>query len=366
MQAFSTAPVLITNSMLNKTLLKLKNLTLVIPSFERQDYLVRQINYWKDKNIYVIILDGSRFPLDLEKSPTAGMIHSCISYFHLPVSLEERLGFVLGRIQTKYAALLSDDEFFLPSSLISCIDYLDANADSVSCKGRALGFMWKDGRVMSREVYPNLSSCLVNSSDPEKRLIQHFSPYQMITLWSVMKADVFLKTIQCIAHSGKYKTAAAAEIQVSLVAAYSGKCKVIDELMWMRSFENKNIWWNDGNLSFADWYLDPENALDVYRFFEAIVHALGCENLSEGDLLVPFRSALEVYCNSCRKPVRTFFVLRLMRLFRRLVSRVLRISDRSWKSFGLSVREMEERQILVSRADLDEVELVVMHHHLSI
>ena len=352
--------------MLNNFLSTLENLTLVIPSFERQDYLVRQINYWKDKNISLAILDGSRFPLDLEKRLTFDIGQFNIRYFHLPVSIEERMSFVLDKIQTKYAALLSDDEFFLPHSLISCIEYLDANVDSVSCKGRALGFTWKNGRVMAREVYPSLADCRVNSFDPEERLIQHFSPYQMITLWSVLRADIFIKTVKAIAFSGKYKTAAAAELQVSLVAAYSGKCMVLDELMWMRSSENKNIWWNDGNLSFKDWYLDPKNILEVNRFFEAIVHALGFENPSERDFLMPFRNALEVYCNNCRKPAKSSFMLRLLRLFWRLISRVLCTSDRSWKLLRLSVREIEEQQIVVSRADLDEVELTVMHYHQSV
>lgn len=337
----------------------LSELTLVIPSFERQRYLIRQMNYWRDQNISLLVLDGSRFPLDYRGQLAFGNEPTCICYFHLPVSIEERLGFAVGKIKTKYAALLSDDEFFLPSALRSCIEYLDSHADTVCCKGRALGFAWRDGRPMARDVYPDIASCQVNSSDPEQRLLQHFSPYQMISLWSVSRVDIFLKSIQAISYSGKYKTAAAAEMQISLISAYSGKCKVIDELMWMRSFENKNIWWDYGNLSFVEWYRDPRNICEHRRFFDSIYFALGLQNCSRLDSLGPFRDALEAYCRNNRKPRKVSFAFRVCQMALRIASRLLPFRHSSWKSFGGFIRSVEAQGIKISRRDMDRIELYI-------
>jgi len=44
----------------------LKNLTIVLPTYERQDYLIRFLNYWSDKQAQIIVMDGSKKSLHYE------------------------------------------------------------------------------------------------------------------------------------------------------------------------------------------------------------------------------------------------------------------------------------------------------------
>ena len=79
----------------------LSDLTIVIPSYKRQKYLLRQILFWKDYDVNLLILDGS---------PTAAQeLLDCAGdhcrYIHLPISIEERFGIAAQMIETKYAAM---------------------------------------------------------------------------------------------------------------------------------------------------------------------------------------------------------------------------------------------------------------------
>jgi len=243
----------------------LSKLTIVIPSFERQHYLERQVNYWKDKRVKIIILDGSKCSWEYVFS------YENVKYFHIPETIEKRLLFAASRIDTEYSALLSDDEFFLPSALESCILQLDNNVDAVSCKGAALGFNYLGKDVVGFDVYPTLRNIFsINQSTSQERMLRHMRPYNMTTLWAVIRRDVFIATLKAMGSDGPFKSAATGELQTSLLVSYYGKCLIIDELMWLRSSENKNIWWQAGPLSIVDWYKDANNKHEIELFFNNI------------------------------------------------------------------------------------------------
>ena len=46
---------------------------------------------------------------------------------------------------------MGDDEYYIPSALDLCTDFLDKNLDYVSCMGRALGF----AQIRSELIYFN-------------------------------------------------------------------------------------------------------------------------------------------------------------------------------------------------------------------
>lgn len=341
----------------------LSSLTIVIPSFNRQSFLVRQFNYWRSINVHLIILDGSPLPVDSAHFFTNKFDNFDFNYFHLPVPLEERLGFVIDKIKTDFAALLSDDEFFLPHALQSCINYLSSNQDTVSCKGQALGFMWRHNKLLARNVYPELSRCCVSSSNPKHRLIQHFSPYQMISLWSVMRSSVFIKTLKAVAYTSKYETAAAAELQVSLITAYLGKCAVLDEIMWLRSSENANIWWDDGRLSFRDWYLD-ENLKDEHkRFFESIAYALDLPSTVFSSDLRLFRQALLHYCNNSSKRNTIRYYLKIVRAIYHKFLMTIGLPFGSWIEFDIYVSRLKKKGPIFSSEDLNRTKSIIVNFH---
>ena len=240
----------------------LSRLTIVIPSYNRQQYLYRQIRFWNDCPVKLIIVDGSQVSLQISTP-----LPKNISYYHDPRTIEERFKFAASIVETEYCALLSDDELFLKSALVSCIQFLEKTPEYGAAKFVPLGFKRVLGALVGYESYLDIrSNNSLNADAPEMRMRKHMSPYVMTTLWAVMRREVFLKTLSAMGADKPFKSAAVGEVQTSLLAAHLGKCKILDILGWLRSYENENIWWSFGGESFASWYKNPENSHEVNRF----------------------------------------------------------------------------------------------------
>ena len=80
----------------------LSKLTLVIPTYQRQRYALRNMRYWSGSEVTLHVLDGSEQPIPAEEM--AG-ITANINYHHMPVSWIDRIEKAGNLVQTKYAAM---------------------------------------------------------------------------------------------------------------------------------------------------------------------------------------------------------------------------------------------------------------------
>ena len=99
-------------------------LTVIVPSRNRQDYLLRQIRYWAASSAYLIVVDGSTRPLDA-RVRSAVDNHGRMTYLHEQSSFAERLNLAAELIETPYSVMLGDDEFHLPSGLGASLSVLE-------------------------------------------------------------------------------------------------------------------------------------------------------------------------------------------------------------------------------------------------
>ena len=77
----------------------LKKMTIVMPTYERLEFAIRNMNYWSGKQVQLLVLDGSKQKIsdkELEK------FSDNIKYYHLPISMAERLKFAKNLIFTEY------------------------------------------------------------------------------------------------------------------------------------------------------------------------------------------------------------------------------------------------------------------------
>jgi glycosyltransferase domain-containing protein len=278
-------------------MLDLSNLTIVIPTYERQHFLARHVSLWENTNSKVVILDGSVVSwLDSFK----GKLPSNFEYYHNPDSIEKRLHSVKGRITTPYSVLLCDDEFYIPSALQSCVDELERFPDLTVCKGMAVAFNFLDGIVTGHKIYSSLRGYEVNQLTAEDRVNFHMENYAMAVLWGVTRTNVFNKMLDAMSF-GPFLSAAVGEIQCSLIAAWSGKIKVINELMWLRSYENKSIWWSFGNHQFHDWFNNPNNKDEVEKFIISILQNVDYGELETKQVRLNLIIGIEKYINLVKK-----------------------------------------------------------------
>lgn len=204
------------------------------------------------------VLDGSACPIDLDVLSDIG---ANVHYHHLPIGFVERLGCSQKLIATDYAALLSDDEFFLPDALNKCINVLDTEPDMVSCGGRCLQFSLNGTALMGWPVYTSQDGYFVASNDACERMVYHMNPYTPSTIYSVVKCEVWKKAVEILGHK-EFPVYAIGELQFELAVSFLGKSKVLQNLMWMRSDENAQLagtsisldpnkriwhWWRDSH-----------------------------------------------------------------------------------------------------------------------
>jgi glycosyltransferase domain-containing protein len=345
----------------------LAELTVVIPTFERQEFLERQVQFWKKTEARVEILDGSlkRWGHDAQ---LVGIKN--ISYWHLPVTIEQRLLHVIDRIQTRYSVLLSDDEFFVVSALQNCLEELNTNSDIVACKGLAIGFAVTNRGIDWSVTYPTMKDYAIDQGDPRSRMMYHMKRYEMATLWAVMRADVFKRTLRAMA-AGPFRSAAAGEIQTSLITAWSGKCKVTNEVMWLRSYENENIWWKSGKTPFHEWYVDPANLDEVQSFLRTIVESLEGAGAEDAEVYGAVTVALEAYVDSCSthgtKRLRTALLRLLPNSLRKSILDLKKRLKGQNKPRALStiVEEFRLSGVTVDHSQLTSIAGIVEQFHMN-
>jgi glycosyltransferase domain-containing protein len=253
-------------------MLLLTKLTLVIPTYNRQRYVLRNMRYWSESAVTVHVLDGSAQQIPAEEM--AGLSTN-VNYHHLPISILERLAKSFDLITTEYSVLCGDDEFFLPDAVQACVQELEADKTLVSCMGRCLLFKPISKRLIGLPAYTEMENYQVLQDDPNSRMIHHMNPYTSSTIYSVVRTPVW-KLAMGVA-TKKLFFYALPEFQFEMSVCYQGKSKVIQNLMWLRSAENVPT--RDDNLSFLEWWVDKNKANEREECL-----ALMSSALAQGDI----------------------------------------------------------------------------------
>ena len=252
----------------------LSKLSIVIPTFNRPEFLIRSISYWSDYDMTVHILDGAKVPLD---DKLISGFKSNINYHHMPIDLMQRLNSSIEFIGTDYSMLVADDEFFISSALESCIEELENDHEIVSCMGSAISFRVEDNIVVGNIIYPALSKHSLMQDNSLERSIFHMSNYVPSSIYSVMRSNVWKKSIRS-ASVKNYEVfvKAIGELQFEITSSYLGKSKIINELMWLRSFENEPIRVHETEATIpiqAFWY-EKSNKLIRNEIINTIVQSI--------------------------------------------------------------------------------------------
>jgi glycosyltransferase domain-containing protein len=254
-------------------------MTIVMPTYERLEFALRNMLFWSGKKVQLLVLDGSKRKIsdkDLEK------FSDNIKYYHLPISMAERLKFAKNLIFTEYVSLLGDDEFLLPSGIISCINEIE-KYDLVACLGRSLYFNFKDGKILAEPLnhepgspwHPGFKKYSLLQNNPAVRVKYHMNPYLGTTFYAVTKKNVWINTIN--AYQNMQSSADCPEVALELSNSFQGKSKVVDNLMWLRSGENEPMLLygeKEDYISFGKWFDDSRFELEHQIFINTIVDAV--------------------------------------------------------------------------------------------
>lgn len=234
----------------------LRDLTIVVATFERPKFILRQIKYLSNLNTRVIITDGSKTPLSsdllsiIEKMPH-------IEYVHNERSYVERISSIANEIYTPFAMCLADDDLYLQTGLFSAIKKLEEDLSAVACMGQSLGLDRAFNRAYLFKYGTNLRNYEVSEKSAEQRLWSGFSGYRSATPYAVFRTDAFSKVwsarenLTCLE---------AVEYENAIRTYIEGKLVTTESIYWLRSFETEPV----------PSIIDGSRATDFSTWFEGL------------------------------------------------------------------------------------------------
>ena len=241
----------------------LKNLTIIIPTYERNKYLKKNIDHWYGSDAKIIIIDGSK-----KKLKKSFKIKSNINYYYLPdKSLFERLGFASKMIKTKFSMLCCDDEFYIKSGLLKCIEELEKNEELSCVMGRALCFRFRDKKkfLTASLGYNQFKNYYLDEPNPLNRIKKHLSGISgRPTMYSVIRSKFFIEILNLVSKSEVFPCQQTYELQSDICLSFYGKIKFIESLTWLRNFDELPLW-PRGVQFFENWYLDKNSKAEVKK-----------------------------------------------------------------------------------------------------
>jgi len=256
----------------------LAKLTLVIPTYNRQSFALRNMRFWNKREASVHILDGSQKPIPTEELQE---FNPNIHYHHLPVTMVERLAMATELVSNEYTILLADDEFHMPKAIESSIEELQCDKNLQACIGRSLGFEWSAGQMVSWPFYPEQRDYAILQDSAIERMIHHMTHYTPSIIYSVVRTEIWKKALNTFLQRD-FPIFGIGEIQFELSVCYLGKSKVIPALMWLRGRENPSMHGSephmDPNNSFSDWWTDDSKSQEREEMLQ-----LMASNLSQSD-----------------------------------------------------------------------------------
>jgi glycosyltransferase domain-containing protein len=305
----------------------LSRLSIVIPTYERQIYALRNMRYWSNIGVTVHVLDGSEQAINPNELID---LNSNIHYYHMPISVEARLAYAPLLVNTEFVTLLSDDEFFLPSGLEACIREIESN-DLVACLGRCLCFSVNADRVLAYPWEPphtNFKNYQLLDDNPQNRVIAHMNPYLCTTIYAVTKVDVWENNIA--AYGSECSSYDANELGYEMACSYQGKSKVINTLMWIRSDENPPSYGNPKSKEYYKptahvWYREAKYNDEHEKYFTSITDVLStCDKARESEIHKILEEGMKAYVYCAEITFENKHFLGLYRLLKHRLKFLLR------------------------------------------
>lgn len=177
----------------------MNDLTVLIPTFNRPQYLKRLLRYCSEMKVdYQIIIADSSSEENKKTNQKSVSLFPDLKILYLnsypeQVFIFKKCADALNQVNAKYCIFCADDDFFIPEGINQSVDFLEENPDFTVAHGYTLSF-WIDEK--RRKVYwiKYNSDFSIIQNDPKQRLSEHLSHYNQATFYDVHRTD-FMKMI---------------------------------------------------------------------------------------------------------------------------------------------------------------------------
>ena len=117
----------------------MNDLSIIITSFNRPTFLLRNIKYLLsfEGNFKIIIADSSEEGIiSSELQKFVAQKNILLKKFDTDIKVAQKIYETLRFVKTKYSVIVAEDDFIYPPSIEKCKNFLDKNHDYVSCHGK--------------------------------------------------------------------------------------------------------------------------------------------------------------------------------------------------------------------------------------
>ena len=268
----------------------LGRLTILVPTRERQDFLIRLVAVWGGTPVRLVLVDGSDHPVSATHREVIESAEN-VSYVHSALSYPERMKLAGSFVSTPYAVLSGDDEFLLPAGLTVAIRLLDQDPGLAGCVGQCLRFFptRRSHRLMFEMGYPYWRYRRDEDS-AEQRILHAMDGYNAATCYAVLRSDVWTESWGSV---DQWACPAPTEVQQAVAVLARGRFTTVDELFWLRSEENPTLDLAERRrLTLVEWWRSEDHAEERRRYVARLAEDL--ENAAS----VPSVQSLEVVVNA--------------------------------------------------------------------
>ncbi len=246
----------------------LNNLTIVIPTYNREQIIRKSIKYWESIGVHILVLDGSD-----QRIFQDGLLNadSMVAYYSFPRntsdkvvsgSYHRRMRFAVAHVKTKYVAICADDDYFLKSGINKALQILDDKnwIDSVfrPCA---------DYRLVDGDVYWNLEyfgwrdNGFGTSADVHTRVTRTDRGY--INYYSICRFEKWKDLIQ-LCFESEFSHSQVNQFLMDEVGKILLRTAILDDLFYIRQYNDPLKYHSEG-ISLGDWLTDDKNSKEVER-----------------------------------------------------------------------------------------------------
>lgn len=288
---------------------------IIVPTLNRPDFVIRQLNYYASLNFpHPIYYSDSSNPENAKKiKDKIDKLRDKLNIIYLTSPAGDVLNSyiqLLSAVKEKYTAILGDDDYWVPDTLNQCVEFLEKNPDYESAQGKSVSFKTEGNAVFGKiKVIYDYPKHSLEDNTASERLFNYLGPKSSTIGTSVVRTDHFLKYHQIGVEIKDFTMRT--ELLLSCLISITGKLKIIDKLGFAHQIHDNYAQPNIGRDTF-DWIIDNENWYSSYILFRnKIVAALMAkDDISQEKAEQVFKQSFWCWINQIMHGSYDWFIMR--------------------------------------------------------
>ncbi|GFO68511.1 hypothetical protein GMLC_20900 [Geomonas limicola] len=256
-------------------------LTIIIPTFKRPDYMIRTIRYYHDNGFKGHLLVG-----DSSDAATRRRMIAFLEEHRFPrvqylncehQGVLEVLALFMPQVTTKYVACCGDDDYLVPSSIERCIDFLEHNPDYSCAGGRMITYTltgYDKGTDTHEGPVTNFWEYYIPSIEQETadERLAYYSIHNPLITYSIFRTETRAVPFR-FQHLPNLDNSLLGELVPNFCTLIYGKLKSFDHLHSFRQKGAQHL--TNPNLiegrspEHIDWILTPTFA-ECYQYYREL------------------------------------------------------------------------------------------------